>query len=768
MADDFKLDRKIYERCVRLFDRARHLLGVRIHMHQDTQQLHDGDVFLFNHFARAESFIPQYCIYVETGALCRSIAAGELFRGNERISQLLSDLGAVPNDHPELLPLLAADILRGRKIIVFPEGGMVKDRQVLDDQGEFNVYSRSAGSRRKHHSGAARLAIGLQVFKQAVLQKVMRSRVQELARWTETLGLPSVEVLIERARKPVVVVPANITFYPLRVQDNFLRRGADLLFGKLSPRATEELIVEGNLFFKATDMDIRCGTPIRPHEHWEWWERMVVDYMARGMPNLDAIFAHEYLQETLVRKIAARGLHASVESLRDRSMREIYRRVTVNMSHLAAQAILSSVERGIQEFSLTEIARVLYLAVKRLQPLQAIHLHRGLLNPDEYRRLLDGGSPELQEFLAAAVSARLLAIDGDRVRCLEKLTQEHAFDQVRLENPLEVYANEIAPLEEVRTAVDAALEAGPRLTMRESAAYAFTDELRALDWDRQAFNEDKHRALNAQETATVDPAPFLCLPDVPNPLGVLLVHGFLATPGETRPVGEALLARGYPVLGVRLKGHGTSPWDLRERTWTDWLQSVQRGFDILSAHCERVCVVGFSTGGALTLLHAATLPRALAGIVAIAPLIGFRNRNMRFVPLVHGANQIVEWVSRLDGILPFRPTDTEHPHINYRHMPIRGLYELTRMVSAVKKILPAIRCPALIIQGRDDPVVDPTGAQFVVDRLGSTDKQLAWIDSRRHGILYEDIGETHNLVRGFLARLKADVPLAVTGVDAEL
>jgi 4-oxalomesaconate hydratase len=228
MQDYFDLNQPVYDWCVRLFERGKKLLGVRILLHHNEGQIDAGDIFLFNHFARAETFIPQYCIYEATGALCRSVAAAEFFRGNERLAGLLRDVGAVPNDHPELLSLLAIDILKGRKIVIFPEGGMVKDRQVIDANGDYSVYSRSARARRKHHSGAARLAVGLQVFKQAVLHRLESGRPADVEHWAEALGLPSTQLLIERARRPVTVVPANITFYPLRVDDAVLFRLADL------------------------------------------------------------------------------------------------------------------------------------------------------------------------------------------------------------------------------------------------------------------------------------------------------------------------------------------------------------------------------------------------------------------------------------------------------------------------------------------------------------------------------------------------------------
>ncbi len=755
-AGHFDLDEQVYHRCARLFDRARHLLGVRITMHHARDQLEQGDVFLFNHFARGETFIPQYCIYQATGALCRSIAAPEFFRGNDRFARLLRDVGAVPSDHPDLLRLLAVDILRGRKIVIFPEGGMVKDRKAVDAQGAYHVYSRAARLRRKHHSGAARLALGLQIFRRAVLQRLRQSERRHLERWADRLGLPSADLLIERAARPGGIVPCNITFYPLRVQDNFLRRGAELVFGELSPRAMEELIVEGNLFFKATDMDIRLGDPIVPGDGQAWWERAVGYYLARGLPDLDAVFRPEYLEATALRRLAARGLKTSVDQLRDRYMREIYREVTVNLSHLTARTILDEVERGGTSLAIPQLALRVYVGLKALQRHSHVHLHRSLADPDAYGALLGGESRELREFLQSAAHTGLVELAGDELTLREKLTREHAFDAVRLENPLEVYANEAAPVREVATAAaDAARETTGGIAPATLAALRFDDELRLLQRDRAAYSEPRHAAINAHESATADPAPYLLLPPRRRRIGVLLAHGFLASPAEMRPLADKLEAAGHTVLGVRLRGHGTSPWDLRDRSWHDWLASVRRGYEVLCGYADEICVIGFSTGGALAVALAATGPAGLAGIAMAATPISFRNGNMRFIPLVHGANQLVEWVGSQEGVLPFRPTDTEHPHINYRHMPIRGLYELTRMVRHVKKVLPDVGCPALVVQGTEDWVVAPASAEYLHTRLGSAHKRLVWVESKRHGIVCDDIGGTHDALLEFVGRLEA-------------
>jgi esterase/lipase/1-acyl-sn-glycerol-3-phosphate acyltransferase len=755
MADSFDLNQQTYDWCVRAFDRVKSLLGVRIKLHHEQGQIEQGDIFLFNHFARMETFIPQYLIYRETGAFCRSVAAAEFFKGDGRFKRVLHDLGAVPSDHDDLMPMLARDILKGRKIVIFPEGGMVKDRQVVDDKGAYSVFSRSAQTRRKHHTGAARLAIGLQIIKLRVLEEHRRNNDALLNVWAERLELPSVDALVRNARRPVTIVPANITFYPLRISDNILRRSADLLHGSLSQRAVEELIVEGNLFFKTTDMDIRLGDAICPLTAWAWWEKASATYLARHLENPRDIFDGDYLRAELVRKAATKGLRASISRLRNRYMRDIYSEVTVNTSHLASQAVLKYADKGVSAVPLQDLKRVIYLAIKKLQQHDEVHLHRSICNPAVYRGLLKTETPELTQFLHSAVDANLIKLGESDVSLLDKLAIDHEFDSVRLENPLEVYANEVEPVAAVNRVLDEALAEHADIKPHELAKLVFDDEIVALEWDRRRFDKSEHQDINRRETATADPSPFLLEPtEVANRRhGVLLVHGFLATPAEVRSLGDKYHTLGFTVLGIRLKGHGTSPWDLRERSWRDWYASVERGLDILRDLCPQVSVVGFSTGGALALLLASRRPGELAASVAVCAPIKFRNKNLRFVPLMYGANKIVRWLSKYEGVMPFRQNESEHPDINYRNIPIRSLYELTRLVANLKGEIDGVSCPVCIVQATQDMVVDPISATIAYELVNTDDKEIHMVEAARHGILNEDIGGTHNLLLDYIERI---------------
>ncbi len=751
---DFKISKQACDWTVRAISVLRTRLALNIKMHHSAGQLDAGEIFLFNHFARFETFIPNYIIHQETGAYCRSVASSEFFEEGNAFGRYLLSLGTVPNNYRRLLPFLAQEILKGRKVIVFPEGGMVKDRRVVDRDGEFSVYSRTAKGRRKHHSGAAVLALTLDAFKTGILENFKAGKISQLERWTEKLDLASMDALLAAVRRPTLVMPSNITFYPIRVSQNLLKRGAELFANGLNLQFSEELLIEGNLLLKNTDMDLRIGEGIHTGKTWSFMERKLLGLAVRRIDSLDDLFEATCHARDWRQRLVHVCIRDHVDPMRDEYMPAMYQGVSINLCHLASRLIFLHLDEKRSEANQSAFHRTLYLAIKLAQAVPDIHLHRGLANPEGYAGLLEEGARPLEQFMSSAENLNLIARDVQTYRFLPKLCEEQDFDEIRMENPIDVYANEMAPVTSARDAVEKAFAQAPALSAQDLARHVFDDEVRSFAWDRQMFRRDRYHGINDQETATADGSPYMLIPDGGgNGLAVVLVHGFLASPAELRKLGERIAAAGQPVIGVRLKGHGTSPHDLQTRDWKEWLTAVRRGYGIIAPFADKVCLVGFSTGGALSLILAAEHPDKLAGVAIASTPLRFRNKNLVFVPLLHGANKLAGLTPAYEDQMSFRRNESEHPEINYRHIPLKGLYELRRAVAAMSGALGDVTCPTVILQGDGDGVVDPHSADLIHRKLGSRDKQRIWVQATRHGILNENIGNAQEKVLAFLERL---------------
>ncbi len=743
----YDIDTAVYDRAVRFFRFCKRFLPLHLNLHDPQHAIRRGHILVFNHFARFETLIPQYLIHECCGAYCCAIAHRELFEIDDRLSDFLLATGAIPHDHPDLFPILAIQILRGRKVIIFPEGGMVKDRRVIDRKGHYSIFSRTTRERRKQHTGAAVLGLGLDIFKQAVLDAARRGDHGKLERWQRRLGVSDIDRLLSRCRQPTLIVPANITFFPLRIDPNLVEKLITTLRPGLKKRYIEELIIESNLLLKETDMDIRPAQPIQPSGCWQWWERLLIRKLAPRITDVAEIYPWRFAPGK-IRHLLAKRQQTHAKTIRNRYMEAMYKAVTVNLCHLAATLIYLCLEQERNAIDKPLFHRSLYLAIKKLQCHEAIHLHRSLLDPDCYRTLPNDECRYLQQFLCTAENTDLIEPVAGKYHFLPKLRKDFTIDTIRLENPVAVYANEVAPLSMVKKSVTAAFAQASSLSSHELALLAFDDEVRSWRWDR-AIHSTSRPETDHEEITTISGEPFLLNAKSRTDRSVLLVHGLLAIPAVMRPLGEELADAGYTVLGIRLKGHGTSPCDLRERSWQEWMQSVWRGYRILAAMSESIAVVGFSTGALLALQLAADQPDRLTAVVAITPALKFRSSIFQLVPLMHQANRLSRWIIH-EGMKEFVENASEHPETNYTHIPVRALYELRLLSQETERRLNDVHLPALILQGDQDPVIDPDGARLAYERLASRCKTLTMIHSRLHDIVFHDPGQVHATIRFFL------------------
>jgi carboxylesterase len=230
-----------------------------------------------------------------------------------------------------------------------------------------------------------------------------------------------------------------------------------------------------------------------------------------------------------------------------------------------------------------------------------------------------------------------------------------------------------------------------------------------------------------------DPSPFFL---EGGPVGVLLIHGFTGSPPEMRLVGDYLHQRGFTVSGPCLPGHRTTVEDLNRRRWSEWAGYVDGALADLQAHCQLVFVGGLSLGALLT-LYLAAHRSDLAGAIVYSPAIMVSDRRSHLVP-------VLKYLIRQ---LPKPEDDLTDPQASlrlwsYDMYPIPAAHEVTKFIKQVKRLLPQVNCPLLIIYSTEDQTIHPNSAQFTYGRVSSPDKELVRLHNSGHVVTVDSEWET--------------------------
>ena len=235
-----------------------------------------------------------------------------------------------------------------------------------------------------------------------------------------------------------------------------------------------------------------------------------------------------------------------------------------------------------------------------------------------------------------------------------------------------------------------------------------------------------------------------------NPIGVLVCHGFTGTTQSMRPLGEALAAAGYTVIGPRLAGHGISPAAMARSTAMEWIASVDEALATLRQTCSHIFMVGLSMGGTLTLYTAAKHADVIKGAVPINAVVQLNSADMGGLAL--DAN--------MPATVPGIGSDIKKPGVTelaYKEVPVPAVRQVYGLVGVTHDLLPKISCPVLVIQSREDHVVDPSNAPRIVRRLGSSRIDLRWLNDSFHVATLDNdlpliISETLGFIRSIAGR----------------
>lgn len=690
-----------------LLDIASKLVKARVRLHNaDVIEPDMAVIFVANHFTRLETLLLPYVLYQHTHSEPWSLASSGLFHG--RIGQYLKATGAISTEDPDRDKIIIRSLLRGdHPWIIFPEGAMIKDKHTVNKSGQFEVFD---GVRRHPpHTGAAALALRSAYYRAKFRCLQNQGMTEDLQRALNLFDLESVEEVKEVR---TVIIPVNITYYPIRARDNIFLRAAKRMEPNLSERALAELSVEGTVLAEDTDIDVTLGDPIDIGAFLETPEYNRI--MACGLHDLDAF-------ETNPREL----FQAAARMITNRFMTAIYAGVMVNFDHLFAGIVHYQPEGRL--FTERGYRERIFLSLLQVRK-KALYLHPELARQCE-TLLDDEPHAPFQGFLKMAVEMQyLIATEWGYRKTQKQFRPLPEFHVMPEEATPEVIANEFEA-SQVQSTITRYAAWAPDFVVK-----AFLRRY-LVRRDMRDFEEEYARFYNPHDCKP----PWVGQPFLLCPWrirgGVVLAHGYMAAPLEVRALAEHLCRCGFAVYGVRLRGHGTAPEDLARCEWQDWYDSVNRGYAIVRTLSDNVVVAGFSTGGCLALLAAARKKASLGAVVSICAPLYVRNYSIRLVPSIISINSLLKRFGQSQYAWDFVENDPENKHINYTRNPLTGVRQLTAVMNATAEALPGVEIPALVIQASKDPTVNPSSGPDIFTRMGAIQKQLSLFERERHGII---------------------------------
>lgn len=760
-------DYEINEQAYRLTYTALKLLlkisPLKVNIYHLEEKAKSGTIFLFNHYTRFETFIPQYILYGDAKAHCRAVADKELF-SESLMGDYLRSVGALPDHLENLMDYMVDESNCGRKLVIFPEGGMIKDRKVRDEEGRLSIYKREHGARRKPHTGAAVIAIKCKMLRDLYL--MARNKDDSLMVQYYSNSLPysgNIQQLDEYAHKDVEIVPANITFYPMRRDENILETYLKKFSGVTSKRLLEELKVEGNMLLKETDMDVRFGKPIQVSSYLDKSYQAILKSLyvvdrGRVQKNEGLRKAASEIVGKRLDKVADSWIKSHANLMRDEYMNAIYEMTTINLAHLTAHTLFDLNSKSPQgEFDIHYLRSLLFLAISDLRNVPGLHLHKDIARREPTNDILTGDDIHLMKILMRFEKASLIDIkEGISIVLKKKLEEDFPFDTIRIENPAEVLDNEVQSVPKAIESLDRLYEEDID-TIEEKVSFLLHRRAsKIFEASEKKYAGSEYDEINEKEERTESGEPFFYRTgkEKKERVGILLVHGFSAGPAEMKVLGEDFFKSGYEVFAVRLPGHGTSPADLKDVGRKEWIKEVKLAISLIGGYCPKVYVVGNSMGAIIALMAMAGSSTTVSGYVAIAPAFKVKDRRIPLVTYVDAAQKVYQLFADLKTDWSFQLSRPENPHVNYINLPYRGLSELYQVTKEAFQFIEMLTMPTLFIQAEKEYTVDPETTYEAFEKVPARDKWLIKLDETRHVLTLDRSLPVSKDIHDFIERTK--------------
>jgi alpha-beta hydrolase superfamily lysophospholipase len=229
---------------------------------------------------------------------------------------------------------------------------------------------------------------------------------------------------------------------------------------------------------------------------------------------------------------------------------------------------------------------------------------------------------------------------------------------------------------------------------------------------------------------------------------LLVVHGLGEHSGRYGNLVEHFLPKGYAIYSYDHIGHGRSEGE-REmvESFTDFTKTLRIYYQMVKEWQpgKSIFLIGHSMGGTIATYYLLDYQEDFKGAVISAALVRKGDSVSDFTVFM---GKVMSRIAPRFGVLPLDPkTISKDPEVVNAYIndplvfhgksPARLGTELLAAMARITSEVEKIQIPFITLQGSEDALVDPIGAEMLHDRASSPDKTLKIYPGLYHEVFNE-------------------------------
>lgn len=238
------------------------------------------------------------------------------------------------------------------------------------------------------------------------------------------------------------------------------------------------------------------------------------------------------------------------------------------------------------------------------------------------------------------------------------------------------------------------------------------------------------------------------LPDENVKAVILIVHGIGEHCGRYMNVVNHFVPLGCAIYGLDHIGHGKSGGEQEiVKKFDDFTDTLRIFYEMIAAwqSGKPIFILGHSMGGAITSYYLIDHQDDFNGAIISAPAVKIGEGISSFTIFM---SKILSAIAPKMGVLALdasaisRDPEVVEAYINdplvfHGKTPARLGTEVLSAMMRITEEADKMSLPMIIVQGSDDLLVDPSGAQMLYDKTSSTDKTINIYDGMYHEVFNE-------------------------------